>query len=364
MIVVFYVSGHGLGHASRQIEVVNELLTLHPPAHVVIRSAVPEWMFGLSLRYPVAVHPVVVDTGITQVDSLRVDEHATIRDAARFYAGFAQRLDEEAAFLQKCRADVVVGDVPPLAFAAAHQAGVRSMAIANFTWDWIYQGFSEFEAGAPGVLNCVSEAYAKTTKALRLPFHGGFAPMTHVTEDIPLIGRASTMSRAEARAALNLSPSIPAVLASFGRYGVSIDYDAAASSNRFALVVVENEASTSTGVTRLSHADLGARSLRYEDVVAACDVVAGKPGYGIVSECVANDTAFLYTSRGRLAEYEVMVEEMPRYLRCRYIDQARLLSGDWDDAVEALLAQPAPCERLRHDGASEAAKRILKFATG
>ena len=29
-----------------------------------------------------------------------------------------------------------------------------------------------------------------------------------------------------------------------------------------------------------------------------------KPGYGIISECVANGTAILYTSRGRFAEYE------------------------------------------------------------
>ena len=31
--------------------------------------------------------------------------------------------------------------------------------------------------------------------------------------------------------------------------------------------------------------------LRYEDLVAAVDVVLTKPGYGIIAECVANDTA-------------------------------------------------------------------------
>ena len=46
---------------------------------------------------------------------------------------------------------------------------------------------------------------------------------------------------------------------------------------------------------------------RYEDLVRAVDVVATKPGYGIISECIANDTALLYTSRGRFVEYDVMV---------------------------------------------------------
>ena len=33
----------------------------------------------------------------------------------------------------------------------------------------------------------------------------------------------------------------------------------------------------------------------------AADVVVTKPGYGIISECIANDTAILYTSRGALS---------------------------------------------------------------
>ena len=48
----------------------------------------------------------------------------------------------------------------------------------------------------------------------------------------------------------------------------------------------------------VNEGDLYDRGFRYEDLVAAVDVVLTKPGYGIVSECVANDTALLYTSRG------------------------------------------------------------------
>ena len=64
---------------------------------------------------------------------------------------------------------------------------------------------------------------------------------------------------------------------------------------------------------RLFAATWHERQLRYEDLVAAADVVVSKPGYGIVSECIANDTALLYTSRGRLIEYDVMVAEMPQH---------------------------------------------------
>ena len=101
--------------------------------------------------------------------------------------------------------------------------------------------------------------------------------------------------------------------------------------------------------------------LRYEDLVAASDVVVSKPGYGIVSECIANGVALLYTSRGHFAEYDVLVREMPRVLRCRFIPQQELMAGRWSDHVERLLAQPTARERMPTNGADVAAEEILEL---
>ena len=58
-----------------------------------------------------------------------------------------------------------------------------------------------------------------------------------------------------------------------------------------------------------------ASGYRYEDLVRAADVVVTKPGYGIIAECLANDTALLYTDRGRFIEYDVLVAAMRRSRR-------------------------------------------------
>jgi L-arabinokinase len=87
--------------------------------------------------------------------------------------------------------------------------------------------------------------------------------------------------------------------------------------------------------------------------------VVTKPGYGIISEAIANDAALLYTSRGHFVEYDVLVREMPRYLRARFITQADLLKGNWSEALDALLAQPPPPERPELNGAEVAADEIL-----
>ncbi|HXG56204.1 MAG TPA: hypothetical protein VNJ03_12565 [Vicinamibacterales bacterium] len=108
----------------------------------------------------------------------------------------------------------------------------------------------------------------------------------------------------------------------------------------------------------MNEGDMYAAGFRYEDLVAAADVVVTKPGYGIVSECVAHGTAMLYTSRGRFVEYDVMVREMPAVLRCAHLDQESLLAGRWRAALDALLVSPPPPQRPRTDGARIAALMI------
>jgi len=295
------------------------------------------------------MHVLETDTGLVQIDSLHFDEEETARQAARFYADFDRRVAIEAEMIHGVRADVVVGDIPPLACAAAERAGVPSVALANFTWDWIYSVYPAFGQIAPAAIPTIRRAYAASTRALRLPLHGGFEPMSAVTSDIPFIARRSTRDPADTRRRLGLTGDRPIVLPSFGRYGADLPIETLRRSNRFTLIEPVREPPA---------------GLLYQDLVAAADVVVSKPGYGIVSECVANDTALLYTSRGRFIEYDLFVAEMPRILRSRYISQEDLLAGRWADAIDALMAQPAPPERPAVNGANVAADEIMNLIIG
>jgi L-arabinokinase len=103
---------------------------------------------------------------------------------------------------------------------------------------------------------------------------------------------------------------------------------------------------------------------RYEDLVAASDVVITKPGYGILSECASTGTAMLYTSRGRFREYDVLVDALARMVRSRFIAQDDLFAGRWREALEGVLEQPDPALVLPADGADVAAGRILQALEG
>jgi len=341
-VIVFYISGHGFGHASRCTELISKLTTRRPDLQIVVRTGAPPWFLD-DIRSPrVEVQPMDTDTGVAQIDSLRLDEEETARRAAVFYGDFDRLAEAQARDLRQLGASLVIADIPPLAIAAAHKAGIPSIALGNFTWDWIYAYYPRFERLAPGVIGTIARAYATARLALRLPVHGGFDSMAATTVDIPFIARRSVRQPAETRRLLGVDGRGPIVLASFGGHGLDIPYDRIAR----------------TGLTVLAPQRPPA-GLNYEDLVAAADVVVSKPGYGIVSECAANGIALLYTSRGPFAEYDVMLAEMPRILRCRYLAQEEMVAGRWRDAIEALLDQPPPAERPRVDGASVAADMIL-----
>jgi L-arabinokinase len=345
MLIVFYISGHGFGHAVRSVELIKALVAARPDARIVVKTSAPAWLFETIPGTSVTVVPFEADTGITQHDSVTLDERDSLQRAIAFYSGFDALARREAEFLRSAGATVVLGDTPPLAHAAAARAGVPSVAIGNFTWDWIYEGYDSFVAQGSHVIATIRAAYAQATRALRLPMHGGFESMTAVV-DIPFIARHSTRDPADTRHKLGVPDDRPFVLASFGAYGLAAEFEEIARKQR--LTVRAPRAQLDDGLV-------------YPDAVAAADLVVSKPGYGIVSECVAGNTPLLYTSRGRFAEYDVFVAEMPRVLRCAFIPQDDLRAGHWRPHIDALLKQPPPPERARTDGAAVAVKAIVEL---
>ena len=98
----------------------------------------------------------------------------------------------------------------------------------------------------------------------------------------------------------------------------------------------------------ISEQQLYDNGLRYEDLVRGADVVVTKPGYGIISEAIANDAALLYTSRGHFVEYDVLVKEMPRYLRVAVHRTEAAAERELErGAGKRCCRQPAPPETAR-----------------
>jgi L-arabinokinase len=364
LTLVFYISGHGFGHASRQIEVINAVLARLPGVRIIIRTAAARWLFDRTLRGPAEVQPAICDTGCVQQGSLVVDVPATIRTAAAFHEHLEPRIDEEARLLEATGATLVIADMPPLAFAAAARAGVPAVGLGNFTWDWIYASYTDALPAAPWLIDRLAGWYALAREAWRLPLAGGFDTFPRIV-DVPLVARHARYPRDEVRDRLGLPRETPLLLVSFGGYqSHELDLARAAAAVRHARIVITAPTQTTApgDVLVVDESMLYGDGLRYEDLVGAVDIVLSKPGYGIVSECIANGTRLLYTPRGRFREYEVFVEQMPRLLPCEFLSLEELSAGRWNEAIGRLLARPATLAgRPTTNGASAIADRIASL---
>jgi hypothetical protein len=350
-VIALYLSGHGYGHMTRACEVLAEVRRLEPGVPLAVVGAVPERLVRRAVPGPLLFRSVSCDVGLVQRDALHIDEPATAARCREFESTWGSRIEAEASFLQETGARLVVGDIPPLAFAAAARAGLPSVALGNFSWDWIYRHLSVREPALGASADLAAVAYRQAALLLELPFAGDLSVFTY-REQIGLVARRPRVGREEARRRLGLDGR-PAVLLSFGGVGLP--------------AMEQGRAGESREFRWLRPADvddrLEALDLTYPDVVHAVDVVVTKPGYGIVSDAIAAGTRVVYTERGDFPEYPILVEGMKRHLACVHTSNADLLAGRVEDPVRRALAMPVP-PVPDLDGASRAARRLLEIYRG
>ena len=299
-------------------------------------------MFEGVVGPPLLVRDVECDVGLIQKDALTIDETGTAEAVRGFRIGWEALVSREARWLRQSGARLVLGDIPPLAFVAAAEAGVPSIALGNFSWDWIYSHLGARQPALAEAATLAAQAYARAGLLLRLPFAGDLSAFRRI-EDVPLVARAPELDKAEARRRLGLDAR-PVVLLSFG--GVGMPGLEAVAFGRLDdylfLLTGQAGGGTAPNVRRLEAADLSAAGLHYPDLVAAADVVVSKPGYGIVTDCIAARTRLVYTERGDFPEYEILVSEMKHFLPVALASNEDVRAGRLAAALQRVMALPFP----------------------
>jgi L-arabinokinase len=354
----YYITGHGLGHASRSCQIINTLRRRHPQLAVQVVSDAHPWFFRGFLDPSVPVRRDRLDFGVLQHDSLVLREEETLRAYREFLPERERRVREETESLRREGVALVAADIPPAAFAAAFSAGIPAVGISNFSWDWIYEGLIAGRPGYEDILMSMREDYRCADLLLRLPFFGEF-PAFRQIEDVPLVARRAVLSPEEVRQRLQIPPDKRLGLLSFGGFGLR-EFDFAALARLRGWIFL--------GEPELAGASENLRSIppgcHYPDLVRAVDVVITKPGYGIVSEAIANRCPVLYTARGDFREQAVLVAALHRYGRAREIGNDKLRRGELAADLEALLAAPQPVESLPANGDEVVADRLAELMIG
>jgi L-arabinokinase len=351
----YYISGHGLGHASRSCQVISALTARHPAVRCEVVSDAAPWFLAGNLPPGVAVASSTLDVGVRQIDSLVMCPEATIQACRQLQTEAPGLIAVEAERLLRDGTTLVVTDVAALPCAAAAAAGIPAVILSNFTWDWIYEEFLDDYPELAAIIAWQRDCYRQARLALRLPFHGPMPPQVEVV-DLPLVTRHSTTPAEAVRSRLGLAKDQRLALLSFGGFGLqTASLDGLAQLTDWVFLAEQALADGHPHLRPLPCA------VAYPDLVNAADVVITKPGYGIVAECLAHDTPVLFTSRGSFREESLLVAGLQRYGRGVAIDNEQLRRGDLQEALERLLLLPQPTEALATNGAEIAADRLARL---
>ena len=358
MHVAYYITAHGYGHGVRSCDILRALLAMDPEARVTVTTDLPEAFLRSRLKGVdgrLAVRPGAFDVGMVQKDSIRVDVEATLLEALELAEERSRLVDYEAEFLRAEGADRVVSDIPAIPIEAAAEAGLPALAVGNFSWDWIYAPFVARDARWRRVIRLFEEGYRETRLLLKLPFSPRM-PIFPKHVDIPLLARPGTVRRKDLAAQTGADPGRRWVLLSF----TSLNWSDEALQEVDALD--DYEFFTVKPLAWTEHRRLHAvdrEVIRFSDVLASVDVAITKPGFGILSDCVANAKPVIYAEREDFIEYPLLERELKRYLRHGHIPAVDLYAGRLERALQAIESAPAPPESMPEGGAEVAAQWIL-----
>lgn len=339
MALLYYISGHGFGHARRSAEIVRLFAARHPELPVHIRTlAEPSIFAGLGPN--VHFEPVAIDRGAIEHDALTINWPATldlVRQQLRDKDAF---LATETRFIRDRQIRLIIADVPFMAGYVAHATGVPCYAQCNFLWDWIYAPYTDDVE----LLAAVGQGYAYMAGQLRLQYPH---PTPHFTRtwDIPFIATLPTLSAAETLRRLRISPEDPRPRILIGMRGgtaPAILQQLTNLQSRYLFLCVTGHVFAPEGLATLDSHGVQNASPSFWDIMQTCDGVLSKPGHGIITDCAALGVGLIYPQRNGFPEDDMILAGSRHLFRQQSISLHDYHAGHWENALQALLAQPKP----------------------
>ncbi|NSW51414.1 MAG: hypothetical protein HPY85_02780 [Anaerolineae bacterium] len=353
--IAYFISPHGFGHAARAAAVMQASQSLRDDLHFDLYTSVPAWFFEQSGITWFRWIDTRTDIGLLQSTPFTEDIPATLTALHQFYPVPDALLDLLAAKLVENRTALVICDIAPSGILAAQKAGIPSVLVENFTWDWIYQAY---EADYPAFAELIAHLAADFQQAdVRIQSEPLCSPVENAHFVPYPIARRAFTPRAITRARLGIEAEETVVLLSMG--GIAEDFQTLDQLHAFPHTAFLIPG----GSDRLLHAGncifLPHYSEFYHpDLINAADFVIGKAGYSTIAEVVQAGIPFAFISRERFREASVLSRYIRQHIPSIEITESEYRAGRWTERVPELLALSPSCI-VHTNGAEQAAEIVL-----
>jgi UDP-N-acetylglucosamine:LPS N-acetylglucosamine transferase len=243
-----------------------------------------------------------------------------------------------------------------MGIVVAEVAGIPSILVENFTWDWIYQPHAEAYGGMRPHIRYLYDRFSSADYRIQTEPLCAVRPAALTTAPVyrkPLACAAATRSR------LGVSSDASIVMLTMG--GIPGQYPFVQQLMAYPdLVFVipggAAERQQQGNVILLPHRS----EFFHPDLVYAADAVVGKVGYSTVSEVYAAGIPFGYILREDFREAPALAAYIEQHMPGLQIEQKRFNNGQWLTCLPQLLALPR-VTRHGPNGADQVAEFVLSL---
>jgi hypothetical protein len=346
------ISGHGYGHLAQVAPVLAGLTRRLPRLRLTIRSQLAPQVVRARIKHEHQILPSDFDFGVCMRDALTVDAVATFQAYDRLFQDWTKVVAAAAEPIARTDVTLVLSNISFISAAAAKAVGVPAILMSSLDWAQVFESHCGHLPRANDLAARMRQMYrsARQTIALRpsLPMRG-LPAVRHIGP----VAQSGQARRSEVLAKLGAPKNARLVLFGFGGSVPPVP-DLAPIPSDLALLG-PHAWSGQNGFRSVEEAEVP-----FLDLLASCDLVVSKLGYGIVTETALAGRPFVGFTRAHWPEDPVL----ERWIRARVPtaimrgDMGRLRPDRFFALVERLLSAEVK-RRATMDKAKEIADLLV-----
>ena len=357
--IAYFVSSHGLGHATRSVAIINEIHTSKKKFHFLIVSDLPNlfWRKNLNRGVSFNTYRTKTDIGLFQTDPFQSNIPKSVELLELYLQKPIQQNISLLKAMEKFEICHVVCDISPLGIRVANYLGLTTTLIENFTWDWIYQPLISTTPQFKEISNKLKEIF--NTVHLRIQATP-FCEKIKGSVEVQPVHREFQNSPSQVYEKLNIAHSQKLILvATSGKqFGSKFKQFIKESPHCF----ISCNSDKCTEIFKPTTKSPVTSRFHFPDLIRASSAVIGKIGYGMTVECWAAETKLIGIIRENFRESEVLKNFIIKEEVGIALSSKKFIQSNWHLHLEKQIEYSSKAKFPKINGNGMAAKKIIQLA--
>ncbi|MDH3326772.1 MAG: hypothetical protein OEM38_08675 [Gammaproteobacteria bacterium] len=297
---------------------------------LTLRTTLPENLLRTRIKGDFSVIPETSDFGMLMHSSLDVDVERSGEAYRVFHQNYEQKVEDEAASLLAIKPDLILANIPYLTIDAAARCEIPCVAYCSLNW---FEIFSHYFKGVfpeeQKIKKQIGDAYNRADLFLCPTPSMSMSALTNIENVGPIAKQNNNIIDLHEKIGCDKQTKI--VLVTPGGISTPIPIESWPQVDHILWVCSWQVDTHRRDIIYCEKIDLS-----FNEILANCDAVITKAGYGIVTETVCNQVPVLYVTRGDWPEEPHLLKWWKQYGNVGEISRDELYAGDVIESLRHL----------------------------